>query len=170
MSVRNFGQQTLASVGTENRPQESPQVGYDLVHADCKFIFGKAERDRRQTMVQLEKASGAARKFKTEKVRSNAQLRKQISELNESRKRNVELEQRLKESTVDYQIYVLREEHKRILEELGKVSSYMSRTIELKRKGPKAFTERCHAYFRCFSKLLATGRAFQTAPQPCRYR
>ncbi|OGE47375.1 hypothetical protein PENARI_c047G07439 [Penicillium arizonense] len=124
----------LASLDPENRPHENTQEDYsDLVHADCKFIFEKADRDRRQLTAQLKKATDAARKFNAEKVRFNAQLRKLTSELNESKQKNVDLEQRLKESTVDHQIHILREEHKRILEELGRVSSSVSRTIDSKR-------------------------------------
>ncbi|KAJ6009011.1 hypothetical protein N7522_004027 [Penicillium canescens] len=124
----------LASLGPENRPHENTQEDYsDLVHADCKYIFEKADRDRRQLTAQLEKASNAARKCNTEKVRSNAQLRKLTSELNESKQKNIDLEQRLKESTVDHQIYLLREEHNRILEDLRKVSSSVSRTIDSRR-------------------------------------
>ncbi|KAJ5465975.1 hypothetical protein N7530_009762 [Penicillium desertorum] len=125
--------EALASLGPENRPRQHNQEDSDLVHADCKLIFEKADRDRQQLTAQLKKASEAARKFNAEKVRSNAQLRKLMSELNESNQKNVDLEKRLKESTVDHQIFLLREEHKRILEHLGKLSSSVSRTIDKKR-------------------------------------
>lgn len=123
--------QALPARSPENGAQESARNDPD--HADCRVVFKNADRDRAQLVAQLkgqrQEASEAARHFGVEKARYQAQLRKLTSENNELKQKNVDLQKRFDESTPDQGAYVRREEHEQILDELGKLSSSVTRTI-----------------------------------------
>lgn len=103
-----------------------------LIHADCKVVFEKADRDRRQLTAQLEKSSDDARKSNVEKVQSNAQVRKLTSELNQSKHKILDLESHLEKATLDSEKYVTREQHEKTLRALLGASSSVIRMIASK--------------------------------------
>lgn len=58
----------MPSRGPEKYPQENTNEEFDLVHADCKVMFDKADRDRRQLAAKLREASDTVRKSSVEKA------------------------------------------------------------------------------------------------------
>ncbi|KAJ5704445.1 hypothetical protein N7536_000134 [Penicillium majusculum] len=60
--------QLMPSRGPEKYPQENTDEEFDLVHADGKVMFDKADRDRRQFTAKLREASDTVRKSSVEKA------------------------------------------------------------------------------------------------------
>ncbi|KAJ5704360.1 hypothetical protein N7536_000049 [Penicillium majusculum] len=122
--------QPIPSRGPERYPQENTSEEFDLVHADCKVMFDKADRDRRQFTAKLREASDTVRKSSVEKAQLEGQFRKLVLGFNESKQKAQDLEKRLDEATLDRENYVSREEHEKALRDLLGPSSSVIKMIE----------------------------------------
>lgn len=83
-----------------------------------------------QIQEQSQEAAEKDDRYKQERLRYNAQARKVALDLHKATREINALQKRLDESNPDPQFYVPRVEHEQVLNELGKLSSALTKKIE----------------------------------------